>query len=261
MTWTLLLPHYPHRGSLLEVAECMVYGLRRAGYEAELSSEPRPGTRHLVFAAHRPTTIVPDGAVIYQTEVAGSPWWTAGYVERLRRHDAWDYSAVNAKRYRQHGLPAPRVVPPGYVPELERVEPQTEGIDVLFYGSPCPRRRTVLDDLRSRGLNVVELFGVYGAERDEWIARSKVVLSMHYYDGAPAESVRAFYLATNRKCVVAETAPDAPGAAYHDLVNACELAARISIIREASAASGYAAITAQPMEQTLRAALTERQAA
>lgn len=261
MNWTVLLPNYPHRGCLLEVAECMVYGLRRAGYEAELSSEPRSGTRHLVFAAHRPTTIVPDGAVIYQTEVAGSPWWTAGYVERLRRHDVWDYSAVNAARYGQHGIAAPRIVPPGYVPELERVKPQAEGVDVLFYGSPCPRRRAVLADLRSRGLNVVELFGVYGAERDERIARSKVVLSMHFYEDAPAESVRAFYLATNRKCVVAEAAPDAPGVAYDELADACELAARVSIIREASAASGYAAITAQPMEQTLRAAPTERRAA
>ena len=41
-------------------------------------------------------------------------------------------------------------------------------------------------------------------QRDALIARSKVVLNMHYYEPGEFESVRVSYLWANRKCVVTE---------------------------------------------------------
>jgi hypothetical protein len=50
-------------------------------------------------------------------------------------------------------------------------------------------------------------FGAYGAGRDALVARSKIVLSMHYYEPAAFEIVRVAYLLANAKAVVAEVNP------------------------------------------------------
>ena len=44
------------------------------------------------------------------------------------------------------------------------------------------------------GINLHILQGVYGAERDAWIVRSKVVLNIHYYMPASLEAPRLGYL-------------------------------------------------------------------
>ena len=41
------------------------------------------------------------------------------------------------------------------------------------------------------------LFGDYGEVRDRWIARSRVVLNIHFYDIKVAEQVRLSYLLNN----------------------------------------------------------------
>ncbi len=56
----------------------------------------------------------------------------------------------------------------------------------------------------SAGLAVTALPGVYGRDRDAWIARSKVVLNIHYYEDKIHELVRTSYLLGNRKAVVSE---------------------------------------------------------
>ena len=48
------------------------------------------------------------------------------------------------------------------------------------------------------------LTGCYGEARDQFIARSKVVLNLHYYDSKVFEIVRVSYLLSNFKAVVAE---------------------------------------------------------
>lgn len=48
------------------------------------------------------------------------------------------------------------------------------------------------------------LFGVYGKERDAFIARSKVVINHHYFSSELFEIVRVFYLLANSVAVVAE---------------------------------------------------------
>jgi hypothetical protein len=89
------------------------------------------------------------------------------------------------------------------------------------------RRVRVLNDLEASGLIVKRLFGVYGSERDRYIARSKVVLNMHFYDPGVFEMARVSYLLTNSKCVVSE-GPMETGflgacawATAGDLVRAC----------------------------------------
>ena len=53
-------------------------------------------------------------------------------------------------------------------------------------------------------LRVKALFGVYGKERDAWIAQSKIVLNVHYYNVKIFEAVRISYLLNNRVIVLSE---------------------------------------------------------
>ncbi len=145
------------------------------------------------------------------------------------------------------------------VPQLP---PDQKDVDVLFYGELLDRRRTVLEALGAR-CHVKFLWNVYAAERDAWIARSKIVLNMHLHDGHIFEQARVSYLLNNRAFVVSESAADNPygddsllSAAYEDLVEVCLDYVQRTDDRKRIADRGYEQIRSQPMAENLRKALS-----
>lgn len=153
---------------------------------------------------------LPPSSILLNLEQAGAIARNPPYLRRLGRYAVLDYSARNAEWIRgetenQHV----QVLGIGYSPELTRISSvAVEDVDVLFYGSINPRRQRVLDGLQAAGLKVKTLFGVYGGQRDQWIARSKLVLNLHFYEDQVHEVVRTSYLLANRKAVVCECGPD-----------------------------------------------------
>lgn len=230
-------PGYLHAEALTEFAECVYYGLRRLGAPVFYREQPDRPARQIVFGAHlldeQGIKALPTDAIIYNSEQidAESAWLRGAYFSALTTHPIWDYSEENVRRLKALGVGAIRHVALGYVPELARIAPLDEDIDVLFYGSVNPRRQKIIEALKARGLNVVVLFGTYGEERDRAIARAKVVLSVHFYEAKIFEIVRAAYLFTNAKALVAECDSDTfvdpelreavYGAPYDGLVDAC----------------------------------------
>jgi hypothetical protein len=65
--------------------------------------------------------------------------------------------------------------------------------------------------LRETNVKVHVASGVYGRERDELIARAKVVLNLHRLETNLFKIVRVSYLLTNSKAVVSEPSPDLGG--------------------------------------------------
>ncbi len=206
-------PGYAHSAAFKEIAESIAFALRGLGQDAVLANTPIAGRRAIVLGSNllpgHPLELGPD-TILYNLEQIepGSTWLTPALLALFRRFEVWDYSARNAARYAELGLLPPRVVPVGYVPELTRIPPRLEDIDVLFYGSMNERRRAVLEALAARGLRVQAPFGVYGEERDRLISRSRVVLNLHYYRAKVFEVVRVSYLLANRRCVVSERGSD-----------------------------------------------------
>jgi glycosyltransferase involved in cell wall biosynthesis len=204
-----------HAAALAEVAETVLHGLRGLGYDAALTSDLAAANgRTVLVGAHllAGDAVVPGDAIIYNSEHVESAWIRgpnhANYRRLLHEHEVWDYSLNNAALLTTLLGKRVRHVPLGYVPELTRIAPTSEqDIDVLFYGSPNDRRQAVLDQLRQSGLAVEWVFGVYGEQRDALMARSKVVLSMHYYLPGAFEIVRVSYAMANRKLVIAEVNP------------------------------------------------------
>ncbi len=202
-------PGYAHSEAFSEVADSLVFALRALGQDVLRGGQAIPGRRPIVLGSNllsrHPVELPPD-AILYNLEQveAGSGWMTPALVDLFRRHQVWDYSQANAARYPELGLAPPRVVPIGWVPELSRIEPAAEEIDVLFYGSMNERRRAILEALTARGLRVHVAFGVYGEARDRLVARSRIVLNIHFYEAKVFEIVRVSYLLANRCCVVSE---------------------------------------------------------
>ena len=67
------------------------------------------------------------------------------------------------------------------------------------------RRLRIINELEAEGLVVKAFQTPYGIDRDKIIAKSKIVLNMHYYDDPGLfESFRVSYLLANGACVVSE---------------------------------------------------------
>jgi len=265
-------PGYVHSGAFTEVAEAVHHGLRALGHDSVLTDDVAPrGRRAIVLGSNLLPAVkrrpAPD-AILYNLEQIdpGSPWLTPALLELFRRHEVWEYSARNAARYPALGLPPPRVVPVGWVPELTRIAPAPEeDLDVLFYGSINPRRRAVLDALRERGLRVEAVYGVYGALRDRLVARAKVVLNVHFYEAKVFEVVRVSYLLANQRCVVSERGADPEEerpleggvafAGYDQLVEVCLGLCRDPAARSAIAARGHELVKRLDEPAFLRQAL------
>jgi SAM-dependent methyltransferase len=260
-------PGFVHAEALTEFAQCVHFGLRRLGFVSFCGEPPEGPCRQIVFGAHlldeRGVAALPPDAIIYNSEqvLADSPWLSGPYRRALSSHPAWDYSAENIRRAAQLGVGTLRHVPLGYVPELSRIAPADEDVDVLFYGCVNPRRQAVLRALEAAGLKVVALFGVYGEERDRAIARARIVLNMHFYESKIFEIVRVAYLLSNARAVVAECGPDTAiepdlrdailGVPYEELVEACLQLAKQPERRQALAAAGHRQFARRREEELL----------
>jgi len=201
---------------LFEVAAGIRISLEKLGHTADLfaaSEIPPEAGRLIVFNAHRlpPDLVLPDDAIIFNAEQVqldgptGEGWKVSSYLRRLKEHLVWDYCDENINRL--HLLGVDRVVKcrVGYYPELTDIIPaEQQDVDVLFVGSLNERRVSILHSIASRKMTVRVLAGVYGKERNDWIARSKVVLNVHFYEKPIFEIFRVSHLLANKKCVVTE---------------------------------------------------------
>jgi hypothetical protein len=229
---------YLHSQALLEVAETLQSGLRSLGQDAEFGENAICAratnillNAHLLPAAD--AAIVPAGSIIYNFEPVGGANLPVPYYELALKHQIWDCSLRNIEKWRTaNPLRPPLHVPLGHVPEASRIQSVApQDIDVLFYGSPNERRMRILNALSDAGAKVQVAFGVYGKDRDDLIARSKIVLDVHFHDTKAFNAPRVAYLLANSKAVVAERSSeselerDADGAfmsvPYDSLVASC----------------------------------------
>ena len=219
--------------------ELLAHALDDLGYDVLVTEDCAPeGYRPIVIAPNllprlpELPPIAPD-AILCQMEQAPSPQMTPAYLRLLRQHEVWDWSERNALEMEGRYGVISKVVPIGWHPLLARVPIVAEkDIDVFFSGAMSPHRTKILNGLRARGLKVVVVGTVFGAERDALIARAKVVLNVDYFaDYHVFNSMRCIYAMGNGACVVSESGDPQGDASYrcglvlapHEhLVDACE---------------------------------------
>ncbi len=213
---------YAHSECFREVAEGLHSALGSLGHAPKVDVNTLDAkATNILLGAHllpeREAAGLPASTVIYNLEQLGGAALPAWYGALAARYHIWDYSPLNLERWAQLPcLEPPTLVEIGFAPELKRIPAApVQDIDVLFYGSVNERRLHILRALEQAGVKLHTAFGVYGAERDALIARSKIVLNLHAYATEVFEIVRVSYLLANGKAVVTEASPD-----LGDLVNA-----------------------------------------
>ncbi len=271
---TVSPPNFQHSRAFDEVAEGLHLTLLALGHDSVLTNRlDLDDRRTIVLGGNllvRNGLQPPKNPIFYNLEQLGDdlPSMTLpAFFDLFRRYPTWDYSQANIERLAALGLPRPTYVPIGYVPELTRIAPAHEDVDVLFYGASYERRYAVLRDLHDRGLRVKWLSGVYGASRDAWIARSKIVLNIHYWDAKIFEITRVSYLLANRRAVVSERGADPAlerdvesGVAFADyegLVDRCVELLGDERARRELAERGYQTFSARSQADILDRALAD----
>ncbi len=195
---------YRHSATFHEIAQGLREGFAELGIVAPIVKRAIDVQgRAVVLGGNLLPTELAGNDIIFNLEQADSGWMTTRYLELLRQHEVWDYSANNIALLREQGIDA-KHCQIGYAACLTRIAPAEEDIDVLFYGSMTPRREAIWKTITDTGLNCKHLFDVYGDERDHWIGRSKIILNMHAYDTSPFEIVRVSYLLANKRFVLSE---------------------------------------------------------
>lgn len=177
---------------------------------------------------------IPPGTIFINTEQVGEgpDIWNQRIQYFVSRFPSWDYAPGNIDRFKFLGIREPLLMRIGYHPQLRRITPQKEyDIDVLFYGAINEDRAAILAQLEAAGLRVTSLFGVFGEERDRYIARSKLVLNLHQHQSKVFEILRVHYLMNNAKAVVAQHDEDSQmmpdyldgiiAAPHNQIVDAC----------------------------------------
>jgi len=249
---------YVHSSAFSEIAETLIASFGNLGIACGFSeNEYNVDSINIILGAHlidsNSYSKIPRDSIIYNFEQLAeeSPWVTSGYMRLITGFRVWDYSLRNMQFLEKYELKYPIVhMPVGYAREMSRIEKAAEqDIDVLFYGSLNTRRGRILDELSDLGYRVERLCGVYGTQRDEWIARSKLILNIHYYKSKILEIARVSYLLANKKAVVSEC--DAytevePGfeealalVPYGDLVGECQHILKNSALRKEYEAKGF----------------------
>ncbi len=272
--WIVAPPDYPHCDAYVEVALGLQAAFRNLGHDAPIVRDPVrcQGTAIVLGANQLPQAKfgdVADDSIIFNLEQVqeDSPWMNSEYLQLLSSHKVWDYSDRNIQELKKinQGV-TPTLCEIGYESALTRiVDTDKQDIDILFYGSINGRRRRVLDELKVRGLNVVELFGTYGDERDAHIARAKIVLNVHFYEAKVFELVRVSYLLANSKFVITERSSDSQSSvpyrggivecAYEELVDQCLLYVNDNDARQRVAQKGFELFRQRSQTTFLRKAL------
>ncbi|SEE66394.1 hypothetical protein SAMN05444161_6599 [Rhizobiales bacterium GAS191] len=259
-------------GILDGLVRMLIGGLREISIEPEIVNDLRPGLAGpvIVLGANLfgPSELdsLPRGSIIFNVENSSSAFLSAEYIRVLRKFAVWDFDQNNALDLARMLVRPVYYFRMFYIKPLSRIaDAAQQDIDVLFFGSFNLRRSAVLDGLRARGLLVHAVFGVFGSELDDLIARSKVVINIHFYENGRLEMVRLFDLLANGRAVVSELNPgealddDLAGAfvtaPYEQLVEVTEALARNPDRRSRVAMAGLQAFSCRRPNTILREAL------
>jgi hypothetical protein len=208
-TKILVVPHCTYIGELIQ------HQLKRAGFTSEIIYEmPNGGfdsSLHFVVCPQI-FKVLPGLYVAMQMEQSVSDrWFDDRYIKILENSFAiFDYSIKNVSYLQEKGLSHKQIhfMPIDYMPAVNaRKAPSTE-YDVVFYGDANnDRRRAYLDRIKSSFKTKV-INNIFGEELRHELSKGKVVVNIHYYEGALLETCRVYECLAHDLLVISESSSD-----------------------------------------------------
>jgi hypothetical protein len=264
----------------VELGETFVWALNALGHPAGLAvNGTRPDAVNILMGAQMlaepQLDALPARTVIYNLEqMARIPLEDLKPVLRslARRFPIWEFSEANLEVWQALGARDVQHVKVGWAPVVERIAPAPrQDIEVLIYGTPSDERLAIYQALCRANLSAMFVFGLYGAERDALIARSKIIVNASAYRSRIFEIARVSYLLANAKAVVSLQHPDIivePDmrdavlfSPMESLVQDCLALAQDDARRAALEEKGRRAMRARDMREILRPVLAKLAAA
>ena len=206
--------------AFLEVIESLQWGFTNLGFECTFRiNEVDRTCVNIAFgwvaafnSGHM--DIYPPGTILYNLEQWSN---TRLYDQPVFHHIAekfqiWDYSLGNLARWNElNPKYTPYYARISFAPNLIKIQPAEEDIDILFIGQLNHGRADKVAACQSNvGLNrnsVVSVSNVWGRQRDDFISRAKLMLNLSSPTGV-FEIVRVSYYLANKKAVVCEYHPN-----------------------------------------------------
>lgn len=196
---------------------------------------------------------IPTRSIVYNLENVGIQLAPTSF---STDRQIWDFSARNVERWHAAGRDATHV-PIGFHRSMECFTPrpyEERDIDVVLAGSMNPRRAALVHQLRAEGLHVATLFGRYGKQRDDVLARAKLAVNPLFYEDGVFPILRYAHAAANRLPIISEIAPEAPTwvlpapVAYASLVTTlCAALSAGHVQIDTIAEQAYATFAAHPL--------------
>lgn len=195
IVWGILCT--PHT---LFIARAISNRLANHGIETEIVTGPMKSFDHdfyIVLCAQMFGRLPPaNKRIVFQLEQSvSSRWFTPKYMKVLTESlGVLEYSLTNIDFLAKNGINYPRVhyLPIGASPDgFIKDNAKPKKYDFVFYGdsSSSERRRRFLEKLQEK-YNVKICSDLFGSELYTIIQESKVVINIHYYEGALLEMPR-----------------------------------------------------------------------
>jgi hypothetical protein len=211
----------------LFIAELIADALKRLNISSEILFErPREGFRdapHFVICPQMFEEL-PGLYVAFQMEQSvSSRWFTDTYLHTLENAFAiFDYSITNIRKLTDMGL-SPRqffYLPVGPLPgysQISGVSSAETEYDVIFYGDINNSRRLAFLAALEKVCKVKVVSDLFGAALHNELRKARLIVNIHYYEGALLETTRIWECLSLGKFVVSERSSDMHE--HEDLVN------------------------------------------
>lgn len=196
------------------LAELMCASLKKVNIQAVVQYQmPEEGYLDILHIVICPQMfpVLPGQYIAYQLEQSvSSRWFTDDYLARLENSLAiFDYSLKNIAFLQDKGLSYRQIyhLPVGFLPRaLADSVPET--VDVLFYGDiNNDRRRAYVAELKKH-FSVKIINNLFGDALYAEMSKAKVIVNIHYYEGALLETTRIYECLSQNKIIVSEESAD-----------------------------------------------------
>ena len=157
---------------------------------------------------------LPGLYVAFQMEQSvSSRWFTSDYIKCLENSFAiFDYSLVNVDFLQKKGLSMRQMyyLPISFGNRLQKAvfRDVEKEYDVLFYGDVNNERRQRYLRALQQKFSVKIVSDSFGEELRQELLKAKVIVNIHYYEGALLETTRIYECLSYGCCVVSETSCD-----------------------------------------------------
>lgn len=204
----------PFPSCYTEQARMIQKGLQSLGHDCtRLDNKLDPERTNIVFNFHEwwdgnPLEIICEHhMILYQGEqiTPGGRLLPDWYFKAMALcGEVWDYSEENVEFSRAQRINS-KWCPPAWHPCCETVDHKgvPKDIDIVFTGVLNPRRSFLLNML-SQVFKVTVLSDVFGSERDEYLARARLGINIHFYGSQTLELMRVGHLMANGIPVLSE---------------------------------------------------------